>query len=58
MQIQSRDKIKRKIIKENNYQYYTIKDLGKFNKEFVLYEFNLFIHKIKFKSTIEQIILL
>jgi hypothetical protein len=31
-QIQSRDRLKRKIILSNGYNYYTIKDLCKFNK--------------------------
>ena len=53
-QIQSRDKLKRKIIQSNGYKYYTIKDLGKFNKQFVDNEFNLFIHKQSFNNVISD----
>lgn len=54
-QIQSRDNIKRKLILSSGYTFYTVKDMGKFNKKFVINEFNLFIHKLNFKSTIHQI---
>lgn len=53
--IQARDKIKRSIILDNGYTYYTVKDLGGFNKIFVENEFNLFIHKLHFKKVISNI---
>lgn len=34
-QVQNRDKIKMKEISEKGYEHYTVKDMGKFNKEFV-----------------------
>jgi len=40
-QIQSRDKIKLKIIKNNGYEPYVIKDMGKFNKKFVEDQFDI-----------------
>ena len=55
-QIQSRDRIKRNIILDNGYKYYTVKDLGKFNKKFVINEFNLFIHKLNFNITLQKLI--
>ena len=55
-QIQARDKIKRSIILDNGYTYYTIKDLGRFNKNFVENEFNLFIHKLHFTNTLNSLI--
>ena len=51
-QIRARDKIKRSVILDNGYTYYTIKDLGGFNKIFVENEFNLFIHKLHFKKVL------
>lgn len=42
-QVQSRDKIKRKVIINNGYSYYTIVDMGKYNETFVFNEFNMFI---------------
>lgn len=56
-QIQSRDKLKRNIIIRNGYTYYTVKDLGKFNKQFVINEFNLFIHKLKFNTVLRQMLI-
>jgi len=41
-QVQSRDKIKAKIIKKHNYFQYIVKDMGKFNRDFVEEEFYLF----------------
>ena len=55
-QIKSRDRIKRRVISDNGYKYYTVKDLGRFNKNFVINEFNLFIHKLNFKNTINELI--
>jgi len=54
-QIQSRDKLKRKIILDNGYTYYTIIDKGKFNKQFVQEQFDLFIHKLYFKNVLNKI---
>lgn len=45
-QVQSRDVLKRKIIEDNGYNYYTVVDMGKFNKEFVWNEFIKFIHQL------------
>ena len=55
-QIQSRDKLKRKIIIDNGYTYYTIIDKGKFNKKFVQEQFDLFIHKLNFKNVLNLIL--
>ena len=55
-QIQSRDKLKRKIILDNGYTYYTIIDKGKFNKKFVQEQFDLFIHKLNFKNVLNLIL--
>jgi hypothetical protein len=38
-QIQTRDKIKYKVIKSNGYEIYVLKDMGKFDKKFVESEF-------------------
>lgn len=54
IQIQTRDKIKRSIILNNGYEFYTINDLGKFNKKFVEEHFYLLIHKIKFKTILKE----
>lgn len=51
----ARDVLKRKIILDNGYKYYTIIDKGKFNKSFVEYEFYLFLHKVQFKSSLDQV---
>jgi hypothetical protein len=47
-QVQSRDKIKRSIILKNGCTYYTVKDLGKYNEEFVITEFNKLIHLLQY----------
>jgi hypothetical protein len=44
-QVQTRDKIKSQIITDNKYTEYIVKDLGKFNKDFVYNEFHKFIFK-------------
>jgi len=54
-QIQSRDRIKRRVIEDNGYKYYTVKDLGRFKKDFVINEFNLFIHKLTFKYIVQEL---
>lgn len=48
----ARDILKRKIIVDNGCEYYTIIDKGKFNKEFVEGQFNLFLHKLNFKKVL------
>jgi hypothetical protein len=50
----ARDQLKRKIILDNDCTYYTIIDKGKFNKEFVQEQFDLFIHKVHFKNVISE----
>lgn len=45
MQVQIRDKLKEEIIFQNNYLQYTIKDMGRFNKNFVYKEFHIFIFR-------------
>lgn len=42
-QVQNRDKIKIKEIENSGYTPYIIKDMGKYNKKFVEFEFNKFI---------------
>ena len=42
-QVQSRDKIKKKIVTTNGYAFYEIKDMGKYNKNFVYQKFHEFI---------------
>lgn len=51
----AKDRLKEKIIVDNGYTYYTVKDLGRFNKNFAENEFNLFIHKLHFKKVISNI---
>ena len=51
----ARDIIKRKIILNNKCTYYTIVDMGKADKNFVQEQFNLFIHKQKFKESVENL---
>jgi hypothetical protein len=41
-QVQSRDRIKAKIIEKYNYELYIIKDMGRYNKKFVEEQFNTF----------------
>lgn len=43
LQVQNRDKIKLKKIKENGYKPYIIKDMGKYNKDFVEEKFYIFL---------------
>jgi hypothetical protein len=45
-QVQNRDKIKMKVIENNGYKNYIIKDLGKFNKNFVKEQFELFLKSL------------
>lgn len=58
LQVQTRDKLKQDIIIQNGYQYYIIKDVGKFNKKFVQKEFDLFIHKQNFKDILKDILII
>jgi len=46
LQVQTRDRIKRKIIESMGYRYYTIKDMGKFNPRFVNEQFQIFLYSI------------
>ncbi len=52
----AKDTLKEKIIIENGYTYYIVKDLGKFNKSFVENQFHLFIHKVNFEKTLNLIL--
>jgi hypothetical protein len=54
-QIQARDKIKESIINENGFNYYIVKDMGKFDECFIREQFNLFIHQLKFKKCLQNI---
>ena len=45
-QVQSRDNIKKGIVFNNGYIFYEIKDLGKFNVDFVYKEFHKFIFNV------------
>jgi hypothetical protein len=54
-QVQARDKIKESVIKNNGYSYHIVKDMGKFDKEFVEHQFRLFIHKHNFKYYLENL---
>ena len=51
-QVQNRDKIKLKEIKEKGYTSYVIKDMGKENREFVKKEFNVFLDYLKLNNYI------
>jgi hypothetical protein len=51
----AKDRLKEKIIIENGYTYYIVKDLGKFNKKFVEEQFNLFLHRLNFKQVCKEI---
>lgn len=51
----ARDKLKRKIILDNNCIYYTIIDKGGFNPKFVREQFDLFIHKLQFKNVLDSV---
>jgi hypothetical protein len=52
----ARDVLKRKIIQDNGSTFYRIIDYGGFNMSFVEDQFNLFVHKMAFKPTIQHII--
>jgi hypothetical protein len=45
-QVQNRDRIKMKVIENNGYTNYIIKDLGKFSKNFVDEQFELFLKSL------------
>lgn len=45
-QVQSRDKLKKQIVFNNGYIFYEVKDLGKFNINFVYEEFHKFIFNV------------
>lgn len=42
-QVQARDKVKEAIISKHKYRCYTIKDMGKYDKGFVEYQFQVFL---------------
>lgn len=44
----AKDRLKEKIIIQNGYTYYIVKDLKSYNKKFVIDQFNLFIHKLSY----------
>lgn len=44
----TKDRLKEKIIIQNGYTYYIVKDLKSYNKKFVIDQFNLFIHKLSY----------
>jgi hypothetical protein len=52
----ARDHLKRKIIIDNGCKYYTVIDKGKFNKEFVKEQFYLFLHKLKFRDILNDLV--
>ena len=53
-QVQARDKIKDKIVREKYcYEHYIIKDMGRKNKNFVIKEFNQFIEHVNEKYSLE-----
>lgn len=45
-QVQSRDKLKKQIVFNNGYIFYEVKDLGKFNIDFIYNEFHKFIFNV------------
>ncbi len=47
-QVQSRDKIKMKVIENNGYTYYIVKDIGSYKKKFVEEQFELFLKSLWF----------
>lgn len=54
-QVQARDTLKQSIIIDNGFKYYIVKDMGKFDNDFVKTQFNLFLHKLSFKSCLTKI---
>lgn len=54
-QVQTRDIIKQSVIKANGYDYYIIKDMGKYKQEFVEEQFWLFLHKIIFRKVLAEL---
>ncbi len=52
----AKDKLKQKIIIQNGYTYYIVKDLKSYNKKFVIEQFNLFIHKLNYNLVLHQLI--
>lgn len=55
-QVQRRDKWKREMIINHGSTFYTIKDMGKADEKFVKGQFDLFIHKLNFKETINELL--
>jgi hypothetical protein len=55
-QVQARDRLKQKIILDNGYTYYIVRDLGKFDKVFVKTEFDKFMHSFRWRAVMQDII--
>ena len=51
----AKDILKQKIIIQNGYSYYIVKDLKSYNKKFVIDQFNLFIHKLSYNLVLYQL---
>lgn len=51
----AKDILKQKIIIQNGYTYYIVKDLKSYNKKFVIEQFNLFIHKLSYNLVLYQL---
>lgn len=51
----AKDNIKQKLIIQNGYSYYIVKDLKSYNKHFVIEQFNLFIHKLNYNLVLYQL---
>jgi len=54
-QVRSRDKIKDKLIKNNEYNCYKIKDCGRYNEAKVINAFHQIIHHLQFKRTLNML---
>jgi hypothetical protein len=50
----AKDRLKEKIIIQNGYTYYIVKDLKSYNKKFVIDQFNLFIHKLSYNIVLRE----
>lgn len=51
----AKDRLKEKIIIQNGYTYYIVKDLKSYNKKFVIDQFNLFIHKLSYNIVLREL---
>lgn len=54
-QVQARDTIKKQVVKDNGYECYIVRDLGKFDPGFVTLEFYKFLHSLEFKNVLKEI---